>query len=160
MLTPNCGSYFFSRASHSLGHLHPSRPSVVDASDFVRSASLLKWPATSPATWSRYVHLSNHDNPDVPSKLLPAASIPYYHMDMDQLCQPVVLQDKELVLSVWLAAFAALIGTTLTHEHNALLQHPLIPPQFSSRVIAPLQAGDVNKVKNYVTEILACTGSS
>ena len=79
---------------------------------------------------------------------------------MDQLCQPAVLQDKELVPSVWLASFAALIGTTLTHEHNALLQHPLIPPQFSSRVIAPLQAGDVNKVKDYVTEILACTGPS
>ena len=53
-----------------------------------------------------------------------------------------------------------LIGTTLIHEHNALLQHPLIPPQFSSRVIAPLQAGDVDKVKDYVTEILACTGPS
>ena len=159
-LTPDCGSYFFSRASHSLGHLHPSRPGVVDASDFARPASLLKWPATSPATRSRYAHLPNHDNPQAPPKLLPAASIPYYHMGMDQLCQPAVLQDRELVPSVWLAAFAALIGTTLTQEHNALLQHPLIPPQFSSRVIAPLQAGDVDKVKDYVTEILACTGPS
>ena len=44
-LTPDCGSYFFSRASHSLGHLHPSRPGVVDPSDYARPASLLKWPA-------------------------------------------------------------------------------------------------------------------
>ena len=71
-LTPDCGSYFFSRASHSLGHLHPSRPGVVDASDFARPASLLKWPATSPATRSRYAHLPNHDNPQAPPKLLPA----------------------------------------------------------------------------------------
>ena len=35
-LTPDCGSYFFSRASHSLGHLHPSRPGVVDPSDYAR----------------------------------------------------------------------------------------------------------------------------
>ena len=68
--------------------------------------------------------------------------------------------DLELVPSVWLTAFAALIGTTLTQEHNALLQHPLIPSQFSSRVIAPLQAGNVDKVKDYVTEILACTDPS
>ena len=66
---------------------------------------------------------------------------PYCHMGMDQLCQPAVLHDKELVPSLWLAAFAALIGTTLTNEHNALLQHPLIPPQFPSRVIAGLQEG-------------------
>ena len=156
-LTPDCGSYFFSRASHSLGHIHPSRPGVVDASDPPRPASLLKWPATSPATRSRYARLPMHDNPQAPPKLLPAAAIPYYHMGMDQLCQPAVLQDRELVPSTWLAAFAALIGTTLTQEHNALLQHPLIPSQFSSRVIAPLQDGDVNKVKDYV---LACTGPS
>ena len=156
-LTPDCGSYFFSRASHSLGHIHPSRPGEVDASDPPRPASLLKWPATSPATRSRYARLPMHDNPQAPPKLLPAAAIPYYHMGMDQLCQPAVLQDRELVPSTWLAAFAALIGTTLTQEHNALLQHPLIPSQFSSRVIAPLQDGDVNKVKDYV---LACTGPS
>ena len=52
-LAPDCGSYFFSRASHSLGHLHPSRPGVVDPSDYARPASLLKWPATSPATRSQ-----------------------------------------------------------------------------------------------------------
>ena len=67
---------------------------------------------------------------------------------------------KKLLRSTWLAAFAALIGTTLTQEHNALLQHPLIPSQFSSRVIAPLRDGDVDKVKDYVIEILACTGPS
>ena len=39
-------------------------------------------------------------------------------------------------------------------------QHPLIPPQFPSRVIAPLIAGDVDTVTDYVTEILACTGPS
>ena len=89
-LTPDCGSYFFSRASHSLGHLHPSRPGVVDPSDYARPASLLKWPATSPATRSRYAHLPHHHTPDAPPKLLPAASIPYYHMGMDQLCQPAV----------------------------------------------------------------------
>ena len=61
---------------------------------------------------------------------------------------------------LWLAAFAALIGISLTIEHNALLQHPLIPPQFPSRVIAPLLAGDVDTVTDYVTEILACTGPS
>ena len=159
-LTPDCGSYFFSRASHSLGHLHPSRPGVVDPSDYARPASLLKWPATSPATRSRYAHLPHHHTPDAPPKLLPAASIPYYHMGMDQLCQPAVLNDKDLVPSLWLAAFAALIGTSLTNEHNALLQHPLIPPQFPSRVIAPLLAGDVDTVTDYVTEILACTGPS
>ena len=81
-------------------------------------------------------------------------------MGMDQLCQPAVLHDKDLVPSLWLAAFAALIGTSLTNEHNALLQHPLIPPQFPSRVIAPLLAGDVDTVTDYVTEILACTGPS
>ena len=70
-LTPDCGSYFFSRASHSLGHLHPSRPGVVDPSDYARPASLLKWPATSPATRSRYAHLPHHQNPDAPPKLLP-----------------------------------------------------------------------------------------
>ena len=133
-LTPDCGSYFFSRASHSLGHLHPSRPGVVDPSDHARPASLLKWPATSPATRSRYAHLPHHQTPDAPPKLLPAASIPYYHMGMDQLCQPAVLHDKDLVPSLWLAAFAALIGISLTNEHNALLQHPLIPPQFPSSV--------------------------
>ena len=160
-LTPDCGSYFFSRAaSHSLGHLHPSRPGVVDPSDYARPASLLKWPDTSPATRSRYAHLPHHHTPDAPPKLLPAASIPYYHMGMDQLCQPAVLHDKDLVPSLWLAAFAALIGTSLTNEHNALLQHPLIPPQFPSRVIAPLLAGDVDTVTDYVTEILACTGPS
>ena len=90
--------------------------------------------APSPATRSRYAHLPHHDTPDAPPKLLPAASIPYYHMGMDQLCQPAVLHDKELVPSLWLAAFAALIGTTLTNEHNALLQHPLIPPQFPSKL--------------------------
>ena len=74
--------------------------------------------------------------------------------------QPAVLQDKDLVPSLWLAAFAALIGTSLTNEHNALLQHPLIPPQFPSRVIAPLLARDVDTVTDYVTEILACTGPS
>ena len=112
---------------------------------------LLKWPDTSPATRSRYAHLPHHDTPDAPPTLLPAASIPYYHMGMDQPCQPAVLHDKELVPSLW-SAFVALIGTTLTNEHNALLQHPLIPPQFPSRVIAPLQAGDVDKVKDYVTD--------
>ena len=66
----------------------------------------------------------------------------------------------DLVPSLCLAAFAALIGISLTNEHNALLQHPLIPPQFPSRVIAPLLAGDVDTVTNYVTEILACTGPS
>ena len=76
-LTPDCGSYFFSRASHSLGHI---RPGVVDASDPPRPASLLKWPATSPATRSRYVRLPMHDNPQAPPKFLPAVSIPYYHM--------------------------------------------------------------------------------
>ena len=115
-LTPDCGSYFFSRASHSLGHLHPSRPGVVDPSDYARPASLLKWPATSPATRSRYAHLPHHQTPDAPPKLLPAASIPYYHMGMDQLCQPAVLHDKDLVPSLWLAAFAALIGISLTNE--------------------------------------------
>ena len=140
-LTPDCGSYFFSRASHSLGHLHPSRPGVVDPSDYARPASLLKWPATSPATRSRYAHLPHHQTPDAPPKLLPAASIPYYHMGMDQLCQPAVLHDKDLVPSLWLAAFAALIGISLTNEHNALLQHPLIPPQFPSRVIALISPG-------------------
>ena len=58
-----------------------------------------------------------------------------------------VLHDKDLVPSLWLAAFAALIGTSLTNEHNALLQHPLIPPQFPSRVIAPLLAGDVAQLR-------------
>ena len=159
-LTPDCGSYFFSQASHSLGHLHPSRPGVVDPSDYARPASLLKWPPTSPATRSRYAHLPHHQTPDAPPKLLPAASIPYYHMGMDQLCQPKVLHDTDLVPSLWLAAFAALIGISLTNEHNALLQHPLIPPQFPSRVIAPLLAGDVDTVTDYVTEILACTGPS
>ena len=81
-------------------------------------------------------------------------------MGMDQLCQPAVLHDKDLVPSLWLAAFAALIGTSLTNEHNALLQHPLIPPQFPSRVIAPLLAGNVDTVTDYVTEILACAGPS
>ena len=159
-LTPDCGSYFFSRASHSLGHLHPSRSGVVDPSDYARPASLLKWPATSPATRSRYAHLPHHQTPDAPPKLLPAASIPYYHMGMDQLCQPKVLHDTDLVPSLWLAAFAALMGISLTSEHNALLQHPLIPPQFPSRVIAPLLAGDVDTVTDYVTEILAVTGPS
>ena len=159
-LTPDCGSYFFSRASHSLGHLHPTRPGVVDPSDYARPASLLKWPDTSPATRSRYAHLPHHHTPDAPPKLLPAPSIPYYHMGLEQLCQPAVLHDKDLVPSLWLAAFAALIGTSLTNEHNALLQHPLIPPQFPSRVIAPLLAGDVDTVTDYVTEILACTGPS
>ena len=115
---------------------------------YARPASLLKWPATSPATRSRYAHLPHHQTPDAPPKLLPAASIPYYHMGMDQLCQPKVF------------AFAALIGISLTSEHNALLQHPLIPPQFPSRVIAPLLAGDVDTVTDYVTEILAVTGPS
>ena len=151
-LTPDCGSYFFSRASHSLGHLHPSRPGVVDPSDYARPASLLKWPATSPATRSRYAHLPHHQNPDAPPKLLPAASIPYYHMGMDQLCQPKVLHDADLVPSLWLAAFAALIGISLTSEHNALLQHPLIPPQFPSKVIDPVLAGEVDTVTDYVTE--------
>ena len=81
-------------------------------------------------------------------------------MGMDQLCQPKVLHDTDLVPSLWLAAFAALIGISLTSEHNALLQHPLIPPQFPSRVIAPLLAGDVDTVTDYVTEILAVTGPS
>ena len=138
-LTPDCGSYFFSRASHSLGHLHPSRPGVVDPSEYARPASLLKWPDTSPATRSRYAHLPHHDTPDAPPKLLPTASIPYYHMGMDQLCQPAVLHDKELVPSLWLAAFAALIGTTLTNEHNALLQHPLIPHLNRLRAHLPLR---------------------
>ena len=146
-LTPDCGSYFFSWASHSLGHLHPSRPGVVDPSDYARPASLLKWPATSPATRSRYAHLPHYQTPDAPPKLLPAASIPYYHMGMDQLCQPAVLHDKDLVPSLWLAAFAALIGISLTNEHNALLQHPLIPPQFPSRVIAPLIAGTSTQLR-------------
>ena len=39
-------------------------------------------------------------------------------------------------------------------------KHPLIPPQFPSRVIAPLLAGDVDTVTDYVTEILAVTGPS
>ena len=151
-LTPDCGSYFFSRASHSLGHIHPSRPGVVDASDPLRPASVLKWPAASPVTRSRFARLPMHDNPHAPPKFLPAASIPFYHMGLEQLCQQGLLQDRELVHAAWLAAFAALTGTTLTHEHMALLQHPL--------VIAPLRDGDVDKVKDYVTEILSCTGPS
>ena len=75
-LTPDCGSYFFSRASHSLGHLHPPRPGVVDPSDYARPASLLKWPATSPVTRSRYAHLPHHQTPDAPPKLLPATLAP------------------------------------------------------------------------------------
>ena len=70
---------------------------------------------------------------------------------MDQLCQQAILQDRELVPAAWLAAFAALIGTTLAPELNALLQHPLIPSQFR---------WNVNKVKNYVTKVLSCTGPS
>ena len=70
-----------------------------------------------------------------------------YHMGMDQLCQPAVLHHKDLVPSLWLAAFAALIGTSLTNEHNALLQHPLIPPQFPSRVIAPLLGGTSTQLR-------------
>ena len=42
----------------------------------------------------------------------------------------------------------------------ALLQHALIPTQFPSRVIAPLQAGHKDQVKDYVTEIISCTGPS
>ena len=53
-----------------------------------------------------------------------------------------------------------MIGITLTPELNALLQHPLIPSQFPTRVIALLRDGDVDKVKDYVTEILSCTGPS
>ena len=38
-----------------------------------------------------------HDNPQAPPKFLPAASIPYYHMGLEQLCQRGLLHDRELV---------------------------------------------------------------
>ena len=98
--------------------------------------------------------------PTGPSQFLPAASIPFFHMGLDQLCHSNILQDPQLNHAAWLAAFAALPGTDLTSEHMALLQHALIPSQFPSRVAAPLQTGNRDQVKEYVTEILSCTGPS
>ena len=155
-LTPDCGSYFFSRASHSLGHI---RPGVVDASDPPRPASLLKWPATSlllgvgtPAS----LCMTPTSSSEIPARRLYPILPHGYGPTLSTSC----FARPELVPSTWLASFAALTGITLTQEHNALLQHPLIPSQFSSRVIAPLRDGDIDKVKDYVTEILSCTGPS
>ena len=51
-------------------------------------------------------------------------------------------------------------GTDLTTEHMALLQHPSIPAQFPSKVTAPLQGGEKEEVKDYVSEIISCTDPS
>ena len=81
-------------------------------------------------------------------------------MGLTRLCEQEVLQDPQLNHAAWLAAFAALTGTDLTTEHLALLQHPSIPGQFPSKVFAPLQAGHLEPVKEYVSEIISCTGPS
>ena len=153
--THDCCSFFFSRAFVSMGHLHPARSGVVDPSDPLRPLNLLRWHAASPVTRSRVGHHPMHGNQQAPPSFLPAASIPFFHMGLDRLCQPEpdVLQDPNLNHAAWLAAFAALTGTDLTTEHMALLQHALIPIQFPSRVIAPLQAGDQDHV-------ISCTGPS
>ena len=159
-VVPECGSYFFSRASLSLGHLHPSQSGVIDPSDPLRPPKLLKWPATSPVTRSHVDHLPMHGNPTAPPSFLPASAIPLFHMGLTRLCEQEVLQDPQLNHAAMLAAFAALTGTDLTTEHLALLQHPSIPGQFPSKVFAPLQAGHQEPVKEYVSEIISCTGPS
>ena len=159
-VVPECGSYFFSRASLSLGHLHPSQSGVIDPSDPLRPPKLLKWPAASPVTRSLVDHLPMHGNPTAPPSFLPASAIPLFHMGLTRLCEQEVLQDPQLNHAAWLAAFAALTGTDLTTEHLALLQHPSIPGQFPSKVFAPLQAGHQEPVKEYVSEIISCTGPS
>ena len=85
-VTSDCGSYFFSRASISLGHLHPSRSGVSDPSDPLRPQNLLRRPATSPVTRSRVAHLPVHGNQQAPPSFLPPASIPFFHLDLDRLC--------------------------------------------------------------------------
>ena len=119
-----------------------------------RPLNLLRWPTASPVTRSRVAHLPMHGNPQAPPKFLPAAPIPFFHMELDQLCHSNILQDPNLNHAAWLAAFAALTGTDLTSEHA------LIPSQFPSRVAAPLQAGNHAQVKEYVTEIISCTDPS
>ena len=159
-VVPDCGSYFFSRASLSLGHIHPSQSGVIDPSDPFRPQNLLKWPATSPVTYSHVAHLPLHGNQAAPPSFLPPSAIPLFHLGLARLCEPEALQDPKLNHSAWLAAFAALTGTDLTTEHMALLQHPSIPAQFPSKVLAPLQAGHKEQVKDYVSEIISCTGPS
>ena len=159
-VVPESGSYFFSRASLSLGHLHPSQSGVIDPSDPLRPPNLLKWPATSPVTRSHVAHLPMHGNPTAPPSFLPASAIHFFHMGLTRLCEQEVLQDPQLNHAAWLAAFAALTGTDLTTEHLALLQHPSIPGQFPSKVFATLQAGHQEPVKEYVSEIISCTGPS
>ena len=159
-VVPESGSYFFSRASLSLGHLHPSQSRVIDPSDPLRPPNLLKWPATSPVTRSHVAHLPMHGNPTAPPSFLPASAIHFFHMGLTRLCEQEVLQDPQLNHAAWLAAFAAHTGTDLTTEHLALLQHPSIPGQFPSKVFAPLQAGHQEPVKEYVSEIISCTGPS
>ena len=91
-MVPDCGSYFFSRASLSLGHLHPSQSGVIDPSDPLRPPKLLKWPAASPVTRSLVDHLPMHGNPTAPPSFLPASAIPLFHMGLTRLCEQEVLQ--------------------------------------------------------------------
>ena len=81
-VTPECGSYFFSRASLSLGHMHPSR-------------------SASPVTRSRVAHLPMHGNQAAPPSFLPPSAIPPFYVGLARLCESEVLQDPLLNHSAW-----------------------------------------------------------
>ena len=132
--------------------------------------SLMKWTSLTlswPAEWEVCValnesesiaqvceQLSHYFSGKAPATLIKRANNMIFLMELES----DVLQDPQLNHSAWLAAFAALTGTNLTTEHMALLQHPTIPTQFPSKVIAPLQAGHKEQVQDYVSEIISCTG--
>ena len=141
-LAPDCGSYFFSHASLSLGHLHPTQNGVIDPTDPLRPQNLLRWPAASPVTRSTTSHLPLQGDLRQPPVFLPPAAIPFFHYGLDRLCHLDALQDPNLNHA------AALTGTDLNPEQMTLLQHSSLPQQFPDRVLSPLQGGDLDKAKS------------
>ena len=140
-LVPTCGSYFFSQYSQSLGHLHPASPGVIDSDTHLRPLNGMKWPAQSPV-------------------IIPLAAIPFFHLGVDDLCTPEILQDSNLNHAAWLTALAALTADNFSPAMMAVLQRPSLPEEFKERVADPLLADDQLGVRHYLYDLFSYTDAA
>ncbi len=157
---PTCNSHFFSRASLSTGHLHPTHNGVIAPSDHLRPVAIAKWPTTSPALFTKQFPTASMGDTRPRPSFLPTEAISLYNIGIHRLRANEVTQEPTLNHSAWLAASSALNFADFTSEQMALLQHPSVAQDFPQRVVSPLQAGNHETDRDYLYTLFSCPDDS
>ena len=151
---PAPGSYFFAASSLSRGHVHPTKPPVIDPSDYPLPPHLIRWPQTSPGKASPLRLATDAERFPVPRWLSPASRT-LFEKGPAFLASSACLLEDELVVRDWIPAFCAHAIPGFGEDHLLTVLAPEVITAFGLRIASPLLNGEQGVALDYLKSVLA-----